>query len=525
MRFPASVPYAYKPGSGIMFTNKAVAERVRKMRQARARWVTGFHPFDDADRVLDDSVEAAGYMDMMGAVRAPLPLPQSPARGAEIPHPQLQVVRASEPRTLTVAVRSWPLDTPLRRPSLSLDALLWRSSRPLPNWLRRYILVEVPVPTATPPTIVSPFRDDMASIPSCLAVQGILAAIHGACSPMRTWTHLTPARPAFSWRKPGGTITTSIRPPLWGEHPPGPSSTSAWEVAGCLDDLDGDVLLIVLAHALMSGEPGGMTWITADAILDDRGIRPKTERVGTARYRAGHRHEDRARVAACMERLECLWVDLAAVAVIDEPRGGRPRRDRRDDEGALLIISDRLVQGYGAEERPVAWCFRPGPWLAPFLARPNRQTALLARQVLRYDPYHERWEKRLGRYLTFHLRMDAKRAVPLIRRIGPLLDELCLPVDRRHPERTRTRLEAALNRLVRDRVIGEWEYTAKARATLAALAARRWVDQWRQLTISFAPTPTVAARYAHLSCNAARTAASRPEPDAIAPRAPETYAS
>jgi hypothetical protein len=102
---------------------------------------------------------------------------------------------------------------------------------------------------------------------------------------------------------------------------------------------------------------------------------------------------------------------------------------------------------------------------------------------------------------------------------------LCLPVDRRHPERTRTRLEAALNRLVLDGVIGEWEYTAKARATLAALAARRWVDQWRELTISVAAPPTVAARYAPLARYAACTPASRPEPDGIAPRAPEAYAS
>ena len=151
----------------------------------------------------------------------------------------------------------------------------------------------------------------------------------------------------------------------------------------------------------------------------------------------------------------------------------------------------------------MAWCYRPGPWLAPFLVPPNRQTALLAPTVLRYDPYHERWEKRLGRYLTFHLRMDARRAggAPLVRRLGPLLDELGLPLDRRHPERTRSRCEAALDRLVRDGVIGAWAYTSAARTDLAALPARRWLDQWRAATIAI-----TAPR---------RQAESRPEPDAI----------
>lgn len=464
---------------------------------------------------VTDAVRATAQRAMAAA--APLPS-QGEALGVEIPRPPLHVVRASRPRTLTVAVRRWPLDTPLRRPHLPLDTLRWRPSRPLPDWLRCYLLVELPVPTAAPPTVPSPFRDGPAAIPSCLAVQGAIAAIHSAGSGVQAWVRSDPGRPAFSWRKPGGTVTTSVRPPLWGDNPLDRSPASAWEVARRLNDLDGDVLLIALAHALAHGEPDGTTWITADAILDDRGIRPKTERAGPARYRAGHRREDRARVAACMERLGRLWVDLSAIAVM-EPRGGRPRRDRCDDGGALLIIADRLVQGEEEEERPVAWRYRPGPWLAPFLARPNRQTALLARPVLRYDPYHERWEKRLGRYLTFHLRMDAKRAAPLIRRIGLLLDELRLPVDRRHPERTRARLEAALNRLVRDGVIGGWDYTATARAALATLSARQWVDQWRELTIAVTASPVVAARYAPLARDVTRAPASRPEPDGIASRA------
>ncbi len=386
--------------------------------------------------------------------------------------------------SLTIAVRRWPLATVLRRPHRRLDEVLWHPDRRLPPWLRCYLLVDWPVPTTTLPAAPTLFRSGPATVPSCLAVQAVLAAIHHAGPAASEWTPLAQAQPAFYWRKPGGAITVSV-PLLWGDAPPGRACAAAWKVARGLDDLDGDVLLVALAHSLVHGRPDGTTWITADAILDERGLRPKSKRAGAARYQAGHRREDRECVAVSMERLGRLWLNLAAVAAV-ERYGAGGHRCRRDDEGALLIISERLVHGEGEGELPVAWRFRPGPWLAPFLAPPNRQTVDLIPAVLRYDPYHQRWEKRLGRYLTFHLRMDARRArgAPLVRRLGPLLDELCLPMDRRHPERTRTRCETALNRLARDGVIGAWVYTFRSQADLAALPARRWLDLWRGAAIA-----------------------------------------
>jgi hypothetical protein len=92
--------------------------------------------------------------------------------------------------------------------------------------------------------------------------------------------------------------------------------------------------------------------------------------------------------------------------------------------------------------------------------------------------------------------------MPLMRRIGRLLDELHLTMDRRHPERSRARCEAALDRLARDGVIGAWGYAATAQVTLAALPARHWLERWRELTIAVTPP-----RHAALS---------PPEPDGMA---------
>jgi hypothetical protein len=101
---------------------------------------------------------------------------QEPAQALEIERPQLYVVRPPQPRTLTVAVLRWPLAAPTLRPGLRLDELLWRPRRRLPDWLRGYLLVELPLPTSAIPTVPSPFRNGLASIPSCLAVQGVLPA-------------------------------------------------------------------------------------------------------------------------------------------------------------------------------------------------------------------------------------------------------------------------------------------------------------------------------------------------------------
>ncbi len=395
--------------------------------------------------------------------------------------------------SLTVAVRRWPLtmSASMPRPLPRLDEALWRPRRRLPDWLCCYLLVELPAPAAPLPGAPSPFRAGLAAVPSCLAVQGVLAGLHHADAGVSVWRRSDRGLPTFTYRKAGGTITTSVHPPR--DRARSDVAVAAlWDMVKDVCDLDGDVLLSVLAHALDHAGPDGTTWITADAILDDRGIRPKTERAGTVRYRAGHRREDRARIAACMDRLERLWVDLHDVTLMElhpDP-GARPRRMRLTHE------NDGRA---GTPSLPIAWRYRPGSWLDPFLARPNRQTALLARQVLRYDPYRERWEKRLARYATFHLRMDAKRTAPLVRRIGPLLDELNLPMDHRHPERTRTRFERALGRLTQDGVIGAWIYTPAAQDILASLPARQWIETWRGLTIALRPSPAVAAHYAALA--------------------------
>jgi len=399
-------------------------------------------------------------------------------------------------RTLTLAMCRWHPAAPRLYTAGAIGDVLGRPRAYVARWLLIPYVVVPPAP-ATPVPVVPPvFRNGMAAMPSCLAVQGLLTAIHHAHPTTDGWQRADDGRPSFAFAKRAGTIITSVSPPC--DAPPlREAVASLWQTTKELTDLDGDVLLAALCQAMVGGPDtmGQAVWLTADALLDYRGIVPKIHRDGSLRHRAGHRAEDRAHIAASMDRLDRLWVRLREVEVM-EPRGrAKPRRARYTHESKVLVITDRLLQ----DGVPIAWRYSPGAWLAPFLTIPNRQVALLMQQALRYDPYRQRWEKRLARYLTCHLRMDAKNGRLLVRCIGPLLDELHLPVDQRHPERTRGRFETALHRLARDGVIDGWDYTGEARDVLATLPSRGWVDWWRGTTVIITPPRAIQERYASIS--------------------------
>lgn len=400
-------------------------------------------------------------------------------------------------RTLTLAMYHWPQAAPrlYAAPTIG-DALRRPRAYPIRWLLTPHVVTPAPpAPATSVPAVPPVFRNGLAAMPSCLAVQGLLTAIHHAHSTATGWQRADDGQPSFTFAKRAGTIITSLSPAS-GTLSSGEPVSSLWQATKELTDVDGDVLLAALCQAMVGGSDtmGQSVWLTADAVLDYRGIAPKTHRDGLLRQRAGHRAEDRGHIAASMERLDRLWVRLRGVEVMESRAAGKPRRASHTHESKVLVIAERILH----DGVPIAWRYAPGAWLAPFLTSPNRQVALLLQQTLRYDPYRHRWEKRLARYLAFHLRMDAKNERPLVRRIGPLLDELHLPMDRRHPERTRARFEAALHRLARDGVVDGWDYTAQARGVLATLPSRGWIEWWRGTTVSITPPRAIRDRYASI---------------------------
>lgn len=344
------------------------------------------------------------------------------------------------------------------------------------------------------PTVPNAFTDERGVISSSLAAQGVLASLYAAQDGEQGWRNGEDNMPAFDFAQSQGTVRVLMRP----ESDTLPSQAIAdalWNQVRQFSDKDGDVLLAMMAQAMEPGrmDTDGATWITAPSILDYRGVRPIMKRDGKALRRAGHRVEDMAEIAACVDRLGSQWIELIAVET-REPRTGKrqPKVTRTSYESKLLTIEERFRQGdLGGQQHAIAWRYRLGRCITEFLSAPNRQVARLMRCVLEYDPYRHSFEKRLGRYFTIHHRISASYKAPLRRKVGGLFSELCLPVNGGDPSKTLRRFETAMDRLVSDGVLPGWRYTPESTARINALPARRWLPDWLTCVVEV-PTPKAA---------------------------------
>jgi hypothetical protein len=339
-----------------------------------------------------------------------------------------------------------------------------------------------------------------------LPVQAALAAYSNAQSGAGQWKENFQQLPTFTYVKEEGTTHVQMRPI-------GPLTTlddqtvsALWHQVRQLSDLDGDVLLALIAQAIATPpDEKGNVWIKGTQILDYRGIKPKTHREqGGRKRRAGHRQEDLEDIADCIGHMVNTWLEVRQwIAETEAPDGKRRKKRGKQlftQESRLINVIDTIYQyelrmpGESGMSRidnaqpplAIAWRYQLGSWSDPFLQSPNRQVAWLLQQVLSYDPYHETWEKRLARYFTFHLRMNAVGGgTTILRQVGPLIRELSLPVDYRNPEKTKQRLEKAMKRLVEDRQIDEWAYLED----LAQLPSRKWMDIWLTYNIQVHAAP------------------------------------
>ena len=326
-------------------------------------------------------------------------------------------------------------------------------------------------------------------LPRYAAVHGMLAAVQAR----QGWQESSDGRPVYDWEKKDAHVRTSLQPREGTIFTPDVRA-GLWAMAESLDDPDGDVFLAALAQAMSSTarQSDGTVWLSADAILDYRGILPKMHRRPAGGYRrAGHRFEDRATISQSMDRLDHLYVMV-------EERRSKKRVYRR--ESKVLVVHERWTQQAldGSEEIALAWRYRIGTWLDEYLMEGAPHVAQLLRQALQYDPDRQKWEKRLARYIMLHGRMDVREHRSLDRSVGELLDETQLneEFDARHPNRDRKRFERALDQLRQDKVIvdvpGEhdavvvapaWQYTDEGQQVLLSLPRYDWIERWREATI------------------------------------------
>jgi hypothetical protein len=346
------------------------------------------------------------------------------------------------------------------------------------------------------------FDRDAAPIPTMHAVRALVGAIHDG-NTGHGWadqdgqtvpTHRT------ATSRGHGAVYVSVRDAIGSTTPASDVLPQLWEKVRALDDLTSDVLLVCLAHwATRSERPDQPVWITADAVLDARGLQRKRYRSEREMWAHGHRREDRLDVARAFARLDTLWLQLVNVEVIPAGRG-RKRRAVNVESKALAWL-DRITQPDLDGGEPVFLAARvmPGSWAGEYAALDVRQTGLLAKRALAYDPYRQQPEKRLAKYLAFHVRINSKHdRATLDLRVSTLVETAGLTPEQANPLRTRKRLEAALDQLRQDGLLDGWRYVHDP----DQLPARRWLDAWLGFTVALTPPAALREQYASLAATA-----------------------
>lgn len=275
-----------------------------------------------------------------------------------------------------------------------------------------------------------------------------------------------------------------------------------WRQRQELSDLDADVMDYLSAAYLATAATNRTH---ADARVDDilrmRGIQPRHRGQGR---RSGFTAEQRREILGSLTHITNIELTVAANA----SEGG----DLGDDAGEgsddtipvvrsrAFVITSHLGQmdtRTGAMTDMNRFTFRPGAVLEHFLLGPGHQTALLSAMALRYDPYRQRWEKRLARYLSWQWRIQARRgSYGRPYRVATLLERVGETINARHPSRTRDRLEGALDTLQQDGVIGSWAY---ANWNEEQMGQAGWYREWEEATVQLEPPETIRRHYRSIS--------------------------
>src|SRR5207248_2316121 len=128
--------------------------------------------------------------------------------------------------------------------------------------------------------------------------------------------------------------------------------------------------------------------------------------------------EDIEEIAQRVRSMENRWIKIHELEIIDQSSAkGKRKKPRKtiSRESRLFMFGDKIthkqhsLDGTSSEIIDVAWQYRESSWMVPFLDGPNRFTGYLFDKVLNYDPYHEKWEKRMGKYFLFWMRTNASK--------------------------------------------------------------------------------------------------------------------
>jgi hypothetical protein len=172
------------------------------------------------------------------------------------------------------------------------------------------------------------------------------------------------------------------------------------------------------------------------------------------------------------------------IATIPMPASKRRKPTVLRAEGAIIDILSAKIGEYSTITGEPIWeniSVALGQWIT-MIPELNQTTATMLRQVLAYSAKNERYQKRIGAYLTFMFRNNAKRGCMFICSMQKLLEGSGIKPERQ-VGRFKDAIEHALADLQRDGVIGKYAPIVDASPEVEQ-HANGWWDiysrtQWR----------------------------------------------
>lgn len=328
-------------------------------------------------------------------------------------------------------------------------------------------------------------RNDSILVPSAnlykYVQDGVAEGLNGMNRP-------TPEKRYFNRRKitPGLDAELQIRPED-GQLPvyPTPEELQQWQDIITqqyrqMGDETVDCLDVIAAKWLDQAQhPEEGINLSVNELLQARGLKCKKG--------GGYPQETRKRIAHQVETLGVLWLKIYEAPrweTVTDNSGKRKRVERNESlESRLLDISLRrtsTLRGWdaaGGDVQFFSWRLKPGIALLPWVAGENKQLALLSTKALAYDPYRQKPEKRLLRYLSWQWRIRRNEGNLLQTFTArTLLEGIRLRKDPKNPIKTKNRLEKALDTLLEDKLINAWQYDGWDESQWTSNGWNGWTD-------------------------------------------------
>ncbi|SRR5579885_765940 len=241
-----------------------------------------------------------------------------------------------------------------------------------------------------------------------------------------------------------GQITITIKP----------LENEGWEtVLSALNTLGDACIDTYIATIGIAIERNGLEHIRTPFIISPDDI---LEFCGKKKSKGSYTPFQRAEVIKHLKTLSQAHV-IATMPGPGRRRGARTEPTTIRAEGAIIDLLSFKIGEYSTITGEEIWEKRSisiGEWIN-VIPQLNSQTATMLRQLLAYSAKNERYQKRLGIYLTFMFRINAKHGGVFERSMGTVLDGAGIIPPRQQGE-FREAIEKALAMLRKHNVIGNY---------------------------------------------------------------------